>query len=413
MRRTLSLLALLALASAARADDWPQFRGPTGQGHAKGPLPVEWAPDKNVTWKQPIPGLGWSSPVVGNGRVYLTTAVRVPDSATKDMSLRALCLDAASGKTLWDVEVLRHPGNKVPAAHAKNSNASPTPVVDGKQLFVHYGHLGTACLDLDGNIQWRNTDLHYAPVHGNGGSPVVVGDLLIFGVDGADKQMLVALARDSGKVKWQTDRKSTAVKRFSFATPLVIEVDGKKQLINQASDMAAAYDPATGAEIWRVKTKGYSVVPRPVFGNGMVYLATGYDSPTLIAVKVNGQGEVTASHLAWTVKKNAPLTPSPLLDGELLYLVSDGGTVSCLDAKTSKVQWSQRLDGGFSASPVLADGKLYFLNEEGTTFVLKAGTKYELLARNELKEKALASFAAVDGVIFLRTAEHLYRIEKR
>jgi outer membrane protein assembly factor BamB len=410
MRYPFAAVAIVLLFAAAHADDWPEFRGPTGQGHVTGSLPTEWGPDKNVAWKQDIPGEGWSSPVVCDGRVYLTAAV--PGSA--GYSLRALCLDAKDGKILWDNEVF-HEGPRSPRPQSKNSHASPTPIVDGKEkrLYVHFGHEGTACLDLDGKVIWRQTELRYEPVHGNGGSPILVDDLLVFSIDGADKQCVVALERSTGKVKWQTDRKSRASKTFSFSTPLLIDVKGQKQIISPASDVVMACDPKDGSEIWRIRYTGYSVIPRPVYGHGLLFLSTSYDSATLMAVRPDGKGDVTATHVAWSVKKGAPHTPSLLLDGDELYAVSDGGLASCFDAKTGKPHWQERLGGGFSASPILADGKLYFQNEDGTGFVVKAGTKYELLAKNEMKERTLASYAAADGALFLRTAKHLYRIEKR
>ncbi len=410
MRYPYAVAVTLLLFSLARADDWPEFRGPTGQGHAAGRLPTEWGPDKNVAWKQQIPGEGWSSPVVCDGRVYLTAAVQGSDG----YSLRALCLDAKSGKVIWDNEAL-HEGPRSPKPKAKNSHASPTPIVDGKakRLYVHFGHEGTACLDLDGKVLWRQMELRYSPVHGNGGSPILVDDLLVFSIDGLDKQCVVALEQSTGKLRWQADRKSRAPKKFSFSTPLLIDVKGRKQIVSPASDVVTAHDPKTGAEIWRVRYTGYSVIPRPVYGHGLVFLSTSYDSPTLMAVRPDGEGDVTETHVAWTVKKGAPHTPSLLLDGDELYAVSDGGLASCFDAKTGKPHWQERLGGGFSASPILADGKLYFQNETGTGFVVKAGTTFEALAKNELKEKTLASYAAADGALFIRTDKHLYRIEQR
>jgi outer membrane protein assembly factor BamB len=315
-----------------------------------------------------------------------------------------------TGKILWDVEAIRQLGAKVPGHHDKNSNASPTPILSGKRLFVHFGHLGTACLDLDGNVLWRNTDLRYSPVHGNGGSPIVVDDLLVYSIDGADKQAVVALDQATGKVRWQTDRKSKALKKFSFGTPLLIEVDGQRRIVSAGSDVVAAYEPATGKELWRFRYSGYSIIARPVFGQGLIFLSTCYDQPSLLAIRADGQGDVTDTNLAWSRTKGAPHAPSPLLDGDNLFVVSDNGTASCLDAKTGNVHWSQRLDGGFSASPLLADGKVYFQNEDGVGFVVKAGTKFELLAKNDMKERTLASYAAADGAIYLRTAQHLYRI---
>ncbi len=413
MRHALVIAAALMLAGSGRAEDWPEFRGPTGQGHVTGSLPTEWGPDKNITWKQEIPGAGWSSPVVVAGRVYLTTAVGGKDAATKDLSLRVLCLDAKDGKILWNVEAIHQPGANVSSIHFKNRNASPTPIVDGKRLYVHFGHLGTACLDLDGKLIWANTELHYQPQHGNGGSPILVDDLIVFSVDGNDMQCVVALDRATGKVRWKTDRQSKAPKKFSFHTPLLIEVGGRREIISSGSNVVAAYDPKTGAEIWRFRYTGYSVIPRPVYGHGLLFLSTSYDNASLLAIRADGNGDITDTNLAWTLTKNAPHTPSPLLDGDNLFIVSDIGFASCLDAKTGKVHWTNRLKGGFSASPILADGKVYFQNEDGTGFVVEASTKYKLLAVNEMNERTLASYAAADGAIFLRTAERLYRIDKK
>lgn len=413
MRRALLAPALfLIIVRCILAADWPEFRGPTGQGHYAGkPLPVEWSTTKNVAWKQPIPGKGWSSPVVWRGRIYLTSGV--PVEGSKDLSLQALCLDAESGKLLWQTEVFRPESAKSPRIHQKNSPASPTPLTDGKRLYVHFGHQGTAALDLDGKVLWRNTDLGYAPVHGNGGSPILVGERLIFSGDGSDKQFIVALDPATGKVTWKTDRNSTAAKRFSFSTPLAVAVNGTTQIVSPASDAVIAYDAADGKELWRVKYDGYSVVPRPVSGHGMVFLSSGYDRPSLLGVKVDGKGDVTVSHLAWKAAKGAPHNPSALLVGDELYMVSDLGIVSCLDARSGKVHWQERLNGNFSASPLFADGKVYLQSEEGVATVLRAGKKFEKLATNAMDERTLASLAAVDGVIYLRTEGHLYRIEKR
>jgi outer membrane protein assembly factor BamB len=404
---------LTVFAALARADDWPQFRGPTGQGHYTGkPLPLEWSPDKNVAWKQALPGLGWSSPIVCQGRVYVTTAVEMPsdDAKAGHIALQTLALDAATGKQLWQTAVFRVSAATTPRIHAKNSHASPTPVTDGKRLFVHFGHQGTACLDLDGNVLWRNRELGYAPVHGNGGSPILDDGRLVFAIDGSDKQFTVALEASTGKEIWKTDRQSTAVKKFSFCTPLAIDVHGRRQIVSPASDAVIAHDPQTGAELWRVKYQGYSVVPRPVFGHGLVFLSTGYDRPKLLAIRADGKGDVTDSHVAWTLSKGAPHTPSPLLVGDELYVISDLGIAHCLEARTGKVHWQERLEGNYSSSPLHAAGKLYFQTEDGVTYVVRAAKKFELLAENRLGEKTLASFAAADGAIHLRTENHLYRI---
>lgn len=409
-----ALLFLLALTPNSEAEDWPQFRGPTGQGIYEGKnLPLEWSTTKNVVWKQPLPGQGWSSPIVLDGRVYLTAAVPV-EGKPKDWSLKAICVDAKEGRILWQTDVFQQDGSKSPRIHTKNSHASPTPVSDGKRLYVHFGHQGSAALDLDGKILWRNTELRYAPVHGNGGSQVLGDGRLIFSCDGADKQFVAALDSSSGKVLWNTSRKSEASRKFSFSTPLLIEVGGKKQVVSPASDVVVGYDAENGDEIWRVKYDGYSVIPRPVFGHGMVFLSTGYDYPALLAIRVEGTGDVTKSHVVWKAKKGAPNAPSPLLVGDELYLISDFGTASCFDAKTGKLYWQQeRIGDAFSASPLYAAGRLYLQSEDGVTTVLRAGTKFERLAQNRLDEKTYASFAAADGAIYLRTERHLYSIQEK
>ncbi len=414
IRHVFALMTLLVpcFVAVVRADDWPEFRGPTGQGLVvKGDLPLTWDQEKNVVWKRAIPGKGWSSPVVVGGRVYLTTSVPAKDGS--DQLLEALCLDASSGELLWEKEVFRQNGKKAPPIHGKNSHASPTPVVRGERLFVHFGHQGTACLDLAGKVLWRNTSLRYSPVHGNGGSPILVEDALVFSCDGGDKRFIAALNVADGKVRWKTERTGEASRRFSFSTPLLIEVHGQKQIISPGSNVVSALDPATGREIWRVRYDGYSVIPRPVYGHGLVFISTGYDRPSLLAIRADGKGDVTDTHVAWKTNKAAPHAPSPLLVGDELYLVSDGGQASCLDARTGQLHWQERIDGSYSASPLFAAGKLYFQSEQGTGVVVRADKEFKRLARNALKERSLASPAAADGALFIRTENHLFRIGTR
>lgn len=414
-RATFIGLAVFALGLShgnARAEDWSEFRGPTGQGHvAGGTLPTEWGLSKNLAWRQEIPGLGWSSPIIVQGRVYLTTGV--PVGAGNGYSLRALCLDAATGQIRWNQEVIREAASAAPRIHTKNSHASPTPVWHDGRLYVHFGHRGTACLDANGNILWKNTDIRYAPVHGNGGSPVVVDGLLVFSCDGGDIHFVVALDCKSGKEIWRTHRNTEVEKKFSFNTPLVIEVHGQKQLVSAGSNAVCAYEPRTGKEIWRVRYDGYSVVPRPVAGHGMLFICTGYDSPKLLAIRVDGQGDVTDTHIAWQLTRAVPHTPSLLLVGEELYSVADNGVATCLDARSGKRHWQERLPGKYSASPIYAGGNVYYQNEEGLGTVLKAGKMFAPVARNDLHERSLASFAAADSALFIRTESHLYRFEQR
>ena len=412
MRRTrrmvLMMTACVAL-FAVEAHDWPEFRGPTGQGLSPAKnVPIRWSGTSNVVWKTPLSMAGWSSPVLVKQRLYLTGSRSRP--GTKGLELAVLCLDARSGAILWSTNVFT-PDNGS-SLHRKNGYASPTPVVREGRLYAHFGHLGTACLDLKGHVLWRQTSVQYAPVHGNGGSPVLVGDLLIFNCDGAAEPFVVALDRKTGEVRWKTRRPNDALaKKFSFSTPLVITQGGRQELISPGAGGTYAYDPLSGRPLWQVGTgTGFSVVPRPVFAHGLIFVNTDYDFPKLYAIRPGGDGDVTTTHLAWQIGRGAPSTPSPLVVGDELYFVSDAGIATCADARTGRVHWNERLGGGFSASPVAADGRIYFQNEEGVGFVVKAGRSFELLARNELGERTLASSAVDDGALYLRGAENLYRI---
>jgi outer membrane protein assembly factor BamB len=324
-------------------------------------------------------------------------------------SLRALCLDARSGKILWDTEVFVHTGST--NIHNKNSHASPTPVAEEDRLYVHFGHQGTACLDLEGKVLWRNTTLKYSPVHGSGGSPIVMDDALIFSCDGASDPFVAALNKRTGEILWKTARTVDATKKFSFSTPLAIHANGRSQVVSPASGAVYGYDPKDGRELWRVRyAEGYSVVPRPVFGHGLVFISTAFDSPEVIAIRPDGQGDVTDTHVAWKLTKGAPKTPSMLLVGDELYFVSDAGIASCVDAKSGRVHWAERVGGNYSASPLLADGRIYLQNEEGTGVVLAPGKTFRELARNSIGERTLASYAVTEGALFIRTEAHIYRV---
>jgi outer membrane protein assembly factor BamB len=396
-------------ASALSAHDWPEFRGATGQGNSPAKdVPIRWSATENVAWKTVIPGGGWSSPVLVNDRLYLTTASS--SEGAKDLRLSALCLDARDGRILWRTEVFTPRDGS--SLHRKNGYASPTPLVRDGRLYVHFGHLGTACLGLDGQVIWRQTSIRYPSVHGNGGSPVIAGDRLIFSCDGSTNAMVVALDRNTGEVRWKTPRGNDSLpKKFSFSTPLLITHGGREELISPGAGGTYAYDPNTGRLLWKVSTgAGFSVVPRPVFAHGLLFVNTDYDFPKLFAIRPGGEGDVTATHLAWQTGRGAPSTPSALVVGSELYFVSDAGIATCTDAVTGKVHWNERLGGGFSASPVFADGRVYFQNEEGIGYVVKAGRTFELLSRNDLGERTLSSYAVDDGSLFIRGAEHLFRI---
>ncbi|MCM3880157.1 MAG: PQQ-binding-like beta-propeller repeat protein [Vicinamibacterales bacterium] len=397
------LLLVASAGSAAPAEDWPEFRGPTGQGHStEEGLPLEWSDSKNVIWKVPVAGRGWSSPVVVGDRVWLTAAVETRGGA----SLRVLAFDLTTGREVVNAEAFRLRSAEL--TNAKNSHASPTPIVEGDRVYVHFGALGTAALTTGGDIVWT-TKLAYESQHGNGGSPASYRDLLIISCDGSDAAFVVALDKRTGKVRWKTARRYPADQAYS--TPLVIRVGERDQIISVGAYRAGAYDPETGKEIWRVSyADGFSNVPRPVFGHGLVYIATGFQQPSLLAVRPDGTGDVTKTHVAWTLQRAAPYTPSPLLVGDEIYVISDLGIASCLDAATGAPRWQQRIGGNHSASPTFADGRIYFQSEEGVTTVIAPGKEFRKLATNTLDGAMLASMAVSHKSIFVRTHTHLYRL---
>ena len=392
----------VGLRAELRAQDWPAFRGPDGQGHSDSKnLPAEWGENRNVAWKSRVAGVGWSSPVVASGRVWMTTAV-----GDRDVSLRVVSFDVETGRELVNAEVfrVRNPRDINP----KNSWASPTPIVEGDRVYVHFGADGTAAVSSSGDVLWKNR-FPYESQHGAGGSPVLFRDLLIFSCDGSDTAFVVALDKQTGKVRWKTSRRYPADQ--AYTTPLLVRVGERDQLVSVGAFRAAAYDPLSGKEIWRVSYgDGFSNVPRPVYAHGLVYIATGFQQPTLMAVRPDGSGEVTKTHVVWTLARGAPYTPSPLVVGDELYLVTDNGIASCVDAKTGALLWQQRLGGTYSASPVFADGKIYFLAEQGAATVIAPGKEFRRIAVNTLEGATLASMAIAGESLFIRSDTHLYRI---
>ena len=392
--------------------NWPQFRGPAGNGHCDATgLPLTWSETRNVTWKTPIHNRGWSSPVIWGNQIWMTTADK------KGKKLFAVCVDRTTGKIVHDVKVfdVARPQRITPM----NSYASPTPVIEAGRVYVHYGTYGTACLDTKtGRVLWARRDMKCDHHMGPGTSPIPWGKLLIVPVDGCDVQYVAALDRATGKTVWKTDRSVdyTKVSRYTrkaFCTPTVIESAGRRQLISPCSKAIIAYDPDTGKELWKVRHSGWSMVPRPLFGHNLVYLVMDYDYPELWALRADGRGDVTGTHIAWKLKKPVPGKPSFLLIDDLLFLVSDKGTAACLEAKTGRIVWQQRIGGQYSASPLYADGRIYLFSERDGTTVIEPARKYKLLATNRLDGRVMASCAVAGKALFLRTETHLYRIEKQ
>ena len=347
---------------------------------------------------------------MAGGRIWLTTSVETRGArGLITSSLRVLAYDVASGKELVNLELFNRSAGYI---NPKNSRASPTPVLDGDRVYVHFGAEGTAALAASGHMLWK-AQLPYQSQHGAGGSPVIYGDLLIFSCDGNDADaFVVSLDTNTGKERWKVNRRRPSDQ--AYTTPLVIRAGDRDQLVSIGAYRVTAYDPLTGREIWRAGyPDGFSNVPRPVFGHGLVYIATGFQDPTLMAVRPDGNGDVTRTHIAWTVSRGAPYTPSPILVGDELYMVSDIGVLSALDARAGTTLWQARLPGNYSASPVFVDGRIYFQSEEGVTTVVAPGRIFQRLATSQLDGNTLASMAVSDWSFYLRSDTHLYRIAQR
>ncbi|HYO26391.1 MAG TPA: PQQ-binding-like beta-propeller repeat protein [Lacipirellulaceae bacterium] len=424
------------LASASRADrSWPQFRGPGGQGIANdAELPLTWSESEGVRWKTALPGRGWSSPVAAGGRIWVTTAEERPPTAEEraasmekvagvgvadqmdaagSVRLSALEVDLESGAVLRRVELFNVQGP--PPIHGLNSYASPTPVIADGKVVCHFGAMGTACVDASsGEVLWRR-QLEINHIVGPGSSPVVHNGMVVLTCDGADKQFVAALDLATGEPRWKVDRPPIRITdgdmRKAYCTPLLISAAGKEQLVIPGAQWFIAYNPETGEEIWRVDHgSGFSNVPRPLFDGTHAYLDTGYGKAQLWAVRVDGTGDVTGTHVTWRNTQQMPTMPSPVIVGGRIFVISDGGVASCLDAQTGEAVWRERVDGQYSASALAGAGRVYFSNHDGETTVVAASDQFEVLSRNKLDGRLMASAAAVDGDLILRTDTHLYRI---
>ncbi len=413
LAHALTLALTCAPAPSSRAgDNWPQYRGPSGNGHSdsKG-LPLTWSEKENVVWKTAIHDKGWASPVIWGKQIWMATA------REDGKELFAVCVDRDSGKILHDVKVFDVP--KPAFCIAFNSYASPTPVIEEGRVYVHFGSAGTACLDTaTGKILWERRDLPCDHWRGPGSSPILVDDLLILTFDGYDQQYLAALDKKTGKTVWKKERetnyppKTDGDLKKAYSTPQVFEIKGKRQLISPSSEVTVAYDPRTGNELWRVHHGGMNGAARPVLGHGRLFLTSGHNGK-LLAVRPDGSGDVTQSHVDWICNKGVPSRPSLLLIGDHVFMVSDKGILSCVDVKTGEVIGKGRLPGDFSSSPVYADGRMYFASQDGATFVVEANPEMKILASNKLDAGCMASPAVAGKAIFLRTKTHLYRLEKK
>jgi outer membrane protein assembly factor BamB len=419
------IVSLLCIAAGPVRGDWPEFRGPWGNGWATAPdnrqpvgLPLHWSEEQNVKWKTAIPHRGWSTPVVADGQVWLTTAT------VDGHDFFVICVDAESGAIRLN-ERLFHSDDPEPLGNDMNGYASSTPVLDTGRVYVHFGSYGTACLDATTHkVLWQRTDLQCRHYRGPGSSPILFEDLLILTMDGVDVQYLVALNKMTGRTVWRTDRTadwndlgadgkpvSEGDLRKAYSTPLVVDANGTKQMLSVGAKALYGYDPKSGRELWKVNHRAYSGAARPVYGKGIAYMITGFGKTDLFAIDVSGRGDVTDSHLLWKISSGMPRTPSPVLVGDLLFAVSDTGTATCLDARTGTRIWREFVRGHHAASPLYADGRIYYFDQQGKTTVLKASREYEVLATNTLDGGFMASPAVSGKALLLRTKTHLYRIE--
>lgn len=418
MRKWNTLLYVVVCVMAAQmagAQDWPEFLGPGGNNHSTAKnVPVTWSETENVTWKTPLHDHGWSSPVICGEQVWMTAA---PHSGLK---MYAICVDKNTGKILHDILVFENETTEGDDLIGVNTFASCTPCVEPGRVYVHFGTYGTACLDTKtGKKIWQRRDLNIEHFRGPGSSPILYGDTLIVQFDGADKQFMTAFDKKTGKTVWQTTRSFDFGNmdpdiRKGYCTPIVVSVDGKDQLVNVGAQAAYGYDAKTGEEIWRVRFNGFSNASRPVNAGEFFLLNTGYGRANLLAVRPGGKGDVSETHIAWQLTKAVPLKPTPMVIGGVIYMMDDRGIFSCVSLEDGELLWQKRIGGNFSATPLYADGKLYCFDEEGKCHVLKPAAdedEADFLAVNQLDAGALATPCAQDGVLFVRTKTHLYRIE--
>ena len=407
---SLCLLIAITAIGPAHADDWTRFRGANGQGvSGETNLPLRWSSTENVVWKTPIPGNAWSSPIVSGDRVFLTTTTE------EGKVCRVICVNRKSGDIQWNKEVHRQ---ELRAKRAQNSYATPTPVTDGKKVYCVFSDGTVVAVDFQGEVVWKNSEVTFHSLHGLGASPLLVGDQLIMPFDGSsaeenkvgwkipwEKAVVLSLDTATGAVRWKGSR---GMSRVGHVTPVL--VDDGKQVVSAGGDRVQGHDVETGDRIWSIYSQGEGVTPSPVLGEGLIFTSSGFEEPTLRAIRTGGEGDVTETHIAWEQKKGVPALPSLLYVDPYLYTITRDNILHCIEAASGEVVWLKRLDGAYSASPVYADGRIYVLSEEGVTLVLRPGGKYDEIARNTIDEKCMASMAVSQGQFFIRTAENLYCI---
>ncbi|MGV3774594.1 MAG: PQQ-binding-like beta-propeller repeat protein [Verrucomicrobiales bacterium] len=411
---------LLAFGIAAEAQSsWPQFRGATGQGIGESAnVPANWSEESNVAWQTAIHGRAWSSPVVLDNQIWLTTA------SEDGQNLYAVAVDAVTGKIIHNVRLFEVPNPQF--AHKFNTYGSPTPVVEKGRVYITFGSPGTACLDTKtGKVLWERRDFVCNHFRGAGSSPLVYEDKLIMNFDGSDFQYIVALDKKTGKTLWRTDRsidfkdltpegkpEADGDWRKAYSTPRVAEFPGMpKMIISLGSKALYGYDLETGKDLWRVEErKCHSGSATPIIGDGVIYACMGLPKGELFAIKPEKNGDSITANVLWKANRNVPSKPSPILHDGMLFMIDDSGIASCLESATGKEIWRERIGGNYSASPILAGGNLYFCSEEGKTTVVRASKDYQVVSQSEIGDGFMASPAVVDDSLILRSRTHLYRI---
>ena len=411
------ILLLITVASCVvieANEQWSQFRGHYGNGIIKSTsAPISWSENTNIDWKTPIHDRGWSSPVIWNDQIWMTTA-------TKDGNkMYAICVNKLSGKIEHDLHVF---DEKSPQAITnENTYASPTPVVEEGRVYVHFGTYGTACISTkDGQILWKRRDLNCDHEIGAGpaSSPFIYNNFLIFNVDGRDVQYVIALNKETGKTAWKTNRSVDfsdvqVNQRKAYGTPFIIPRGNSNQMVSIGAKGVYSYDPENGKELWKAEHRGWSIAPRPVYGEGLVFTMIDRDRPEMWAIDPSGSGDITETHIEWKETKRMPPRASPIFFKGLLFVVDRNGYISCLEAKTGKSLWQKRMKGRFSASPVLANDLLYFFNEDTVCTIIKPVKELIIVAENKLSDgKLLATPAFDENSIYIRTENNLYKIKE-
>ena len=418
----LPILLSIGYAEPNLKDQWPEFRGPNGNGIVVGErgLPTTWSEEKNIAWKTKIDGKAWSSPVVWDDQIWIT------NSSADGKLMEGICINKKDGKikyrlSLFSNETVEPLGNNV------NSYGSPSPVIEKDAVYIHFGSYGTTAIDTNsGKEIWKRTDLECRHFRGPGSSPIIFQDMLILTMDGVDFQYVIALDKKTGKTKWKTERstkwddvepdgkiRGDGDLRKAYTTPTFMKVSGKTIMISPGAKSCFAYNPINGKELWNITYSGYSNASRTVIYKDNAIINSGYGKPHLISVKIDpsAAGDISGTHINWDIFKRVPKRSSPIIVGDQLYMTTDEGILTCLDAKTGESNWSDRMPGHYSASPIFADGKLYFFSEMGHCYVIAPGGDYNLISKNKLDSGFMASPAISGKAIYARSKTHLYRIE--